>query len=360
MEKIFLYIDVMYRCGAQRVMANLTEYFARQGYDVILCNDFIQDENIPHYTVNEKVKRVYLADVLGGNVIVKNVKRVLKLRRLVKEEKPDVVLSFLGHPNKRMLLATLGLKVKRVVSVRNDPTKEYGATGISRWFARSLFALADGCVFQTEDAASYFPQSIRERSKIIMNPLDEQFFSVCRADNPKNIITVGRLMPQKNHKLLIEAFSKIAEEFPDEDLIIYGDGPLRAELSQLCETLKIQKRVKLPGTIQNVADVLAQAKLFVLSSDHEGMPNALMEAMAAGVPCISTDCPCGGPRMLIQNEKQGILVKCGDVDMLAESMKTLLSNDNYRNTLGITAHNRMEECRSATVLAEWEHYLRDL
>lgn len=360
MRKIFIYIDTMYRGGAQRVMANLSGHFAVNGYEVIMCNDFKQNDDMLCYSVNENVKRVYLENEESGNFVKKNINRILNLRHLINLEKPDIVLSFLGGPNKRMLLATIGLRVKKVVSVRNDPNKEYGASVLSRWFARRLFTLADGCVFQTEDAAAYFPLSVRRRSKIIMNPVDKRFFEVQRAEDPKDIVSVGRLMEQKNHKLLIRAFSKIAGEFPEENLIIYGDGPMRSELEKLCEELNLKERISLPGATENVEEVLSKAKCFVMSSDYEGMPNALMEAMAAGVPCISTDCPCGGPKMLIQNEKQGILTNCNDIEMLAEKIKMILSDDVFRETLGHGAHSRMQDCKSSVVLGEWENYLNNL
>lgn len=126
MKKILFYIDMMYRGGAQRVMANLIEYFTEQGYETVLVNDFVQNSDKAQYHLPAGLKRVYLRQNLGGNKIVKNIERITRLRKVIKEEQPDMVLSFLGRPNKRMLLSTVGMRVKKVVSVRNDPYREYG------------------------------------------------------------------------------------------------------------------------------------------------------------------------------------------------------------------------------------------
>ena len=157
--------------------------------------------------------------------VLSNIKRILKLRKIIKAEHTDAVVSFMGPPNIRMLLATMGLKCRKIVSVRNDPYKEYG-DGLVKMVTNIIFRLADGCVFQTKEAAMYFSKNIQQKSKIIFNPVGKQFYEVKRVDNPKNIVTVGRLFLQKNHTLLIKAFSKLAHEFPDDNLIIYGEGEL--------------------------------------------------------------------------------------------------------------------------------------
>lgn len=360
MKKILFYIDMMYRGGAQRVMANLIEYFTEQDYETVLVNDFVQSDDKAKYHLPVGVKRVYLRQNLVGNKIVKNIERIRHLRKIIRKEQPDMVLSFLGRPNKRMLLSTMGMKVKKVVSVRNDPYREYGRGFFSMQFARQLFKLADGCVFQTNEAAEYFPKSVKRKSTIILNPVGEKFYSVKRSETPKNIITVGRMEPQKNHKLLIEAFSKIACEFKKDNLIIYGEGPLRRELESYIENLGLKERIKLPGNVSNVEEVLAQAKIFVLPSDYEGMPNALMEAMAVGVPCISTDCPCGGPRMLISSEQEGRLVPCDSVNEMTKCIRELLLDANLRSQMTTAERRKAELFAADHIYKQWKDYFMSI
>ncbi len=360
MKKIIFYIDCMYHGGAQRVMANLIEYMYDRGYEVILINDFVQEKGKPQYQIPEGVRRIYLRESINGNKILKNIVRIRNLRKTVAKEKPDVVLSFLGRPNKRLLIATVGLKVKKTVSVRNDPEKEYGSSKREKWETGMLFRLADGCVFQTEDAAAYFPKSVQKRAKIILNPVGGQFYSTKRKAELKDIIAVGRLEAQKNHKLLIDAFSDISDEFPEEDLIICGDGPLRIELESYAKEIGLEDRVHFLGDIENVEQVLSGAKLFVLSSEYEGLPNALMEAMAMGVPCISTDCPCGGPGTLIKNGYSGFLIRCDDRKQLADAISKLLGDTDAAKAIGENAKKRAQDFRAEKIYGEWEDYLGNI
>ncbi len=356
MKKIMFYIDSLRRGGAQRVMANLADYFATAGYDVVLVNDFVQ-KGTDHYNVSDNVERIYLRDDNSGNVIIKNISRVLRLRRIIKDKKPDLILSFLGRPNKRMLIASLGIKVKKVVSVRNDPNREYGFGGLKKAYAKQLFKLADGCVFQTDEAAGYFPLKVQKRSIVIFNPVGQKIYASDRSLATQNIVTVGRMEKQKNHRMLIEAFSMISDAYPEENLIIYGDGPLRNDLISYIDELGLSDRIKLPGNISDVDTALSKAKVFVLSSDYEGMPNALMEAMAMGVPCISTDCPCGGPKMLIESEQQGILTPCKDATALSDKLRYILDNEQLRQVMSAAAKKRAEQFRPEVIYQQWENYL---
>lgn len=357
MKKILLYIDKMYHGGAQRVMSNLAEYFCSKGVDVTLVNDFPPNANIEEYFLPEKVKRVFLRKDLNGNKIIKNIKRLAKLRTTIQREKPDVVLSFLGRPNIRMLLATLGLPTKKIVSVRNDPNKEYAPGGAKKWFCRQLFRAADGCVFQTEDASLYFPKAVRTKSKIILNPVGESFYKTKRAKQTRDVITAGRLEPQKNHAFLIDAFSIISHEFPDDKLVIYGEGSLRAELLSQIKQLDLQDIVILAGDTNKMNEKLAKASVFVLSSNFEGLPNALMEAMAIGVPVISTDCPSGGPRTLIQDGKNGFLVECNERIDLANKMRVLLSDEEMRQKFTEAGKASAMSFRAQVIMNNWEEYI---
>ena len=357
MEKIICYIDMLRRGGAQRVMSNLVTHFVEENKEVILVNDFIRDESLPHYDVPDTVKRLYLRKKRKGLPILKNLIRVVRLRKIIKKEKPDVVLSFLGGPNITTLLASLGLKAKVAVSVRNDPRKEYGEGKINKWFVRLLFRRADGCIFQTEDAAKYFDCNIVKKSAIIYNPVAEQFFKTKWCETPKDIVTFGRFEQQKNHKLLIAAYSMLPDHLKKDRLIIYGEGPLKSEINQFIEQGGLKEKVLTPGNVSDVDKKLSHAKLFVLSSNYEGLPNALMEAMAVGVPCISTDCPCGGPRSLIENSLQGILVPCENATALKEAMVKLLTNPELMKSISCYERERSQVFKPNMIYKQWDEYL---
>lgn len=358
--KIIFYIDMMGYGGAQRVMCNLANYFAKKNYEVMLINDAKLKEGVPVYDVDSSVTRYYLKDVFEGKPIKKNVERIFILRRIIKKEKPNVIVSFLGNCNIRMLIATFGLKCKKIVSVRNDPQKEYGDNGIKKVVARNLFRLADGCVFQTGEAQRYFPSTVQRKSIIIYNPVDKLFFDTMRQKETKDIVTFGRLEKQKNHKLLIDAYAQVCEKFTD-NLYIYGEGPLREELQNYIVQKGLEKRVFLPGSVCNVNEILAGAKLFALTSNYEGMPNALMEALAVGVPSISTDCPVGGPEMLFSGELSGYLVPCGDVEELVEIVLKVLSLSKLeRSRIGTEMKNKAFIFKPEKVYLVWENFLKEV
>ncbi len=359
MKKVVFYIDMLGRGGAQRVMSNLVTYFSERGYETVLVNDYIRDESLPHYDVPETVERRYLRKKRQGNVIVKNVGRIIELRKILKRENPDVTLSFLGEPNVRLLIASLGLKTKKVVSVRNDPNKEYGKSKFRKFVANLLFLFADAVVFQTEDASKYFCPVVRKKSRVIFNPVSSAMYADGDGDR-RDIITLGRLQPQKNHKMLIDAFAQISDEFPDEHLCIYGDGPDYQKTADYIAEKGMQEKIFLQGNIADVKSALCNAKLFVLSSDYEGLPNALMEAMATGTPSISTDCPCGGPKTLMQNGVHGILVPVKDTESLKNAMEKLLADNALRETLGKNARERAEIFRDEMIYKQWEEYFLEL
>lgn len=355
--KILLYIPTMTKGGAERVMSVLAGGLSRRGHEVLMVNDFRDQSRWDCYPVAPGVRRLYLAEENAGNRGVKNVRRIMGLRRIARAEGPDVVLSFLGNPNQRMLLAMRGVGARKVVSVRNDPNREYGPGRLRRAWVNWLFRGADGVVFQTEEASRYFREDIRERSRVMPNPVDGAFYSAKRAENPRDVVSVGRLASQKNYGLLIRAFARIASDCPGDNLVIYGEGDLRGELEGLARRLGLALRVFLPGSVEDVAGVLAGAKAFVLSSDYEGLPNALMEAMAVGLPCIATDCPCGGPRELIESGTSGILVPVGDEGALARSMKAVLDDGGARERLAAGARERAAEFETEGVIDRWEEFL---
>ena len=344
MHKVILYIGSLSRGGAERVIATLANYLNKKGIFCIVVTTY-QREN--EYQLDEGIKRIILSTPQNRTIvskIINNIDQLLKLRNIVKKEQPNTILSFMGEPNFRMLVSCFGLKVKKIISIRNAPEKEY-PTFVTRLFAKNIFKIANHIVFQTEDARKWFPFSIQKKSTIILNPVDDVFFNTKFDGQRHDLVTTGRLVPQKNHKLLIHAFAKIADKIED-NLYIYGEGELRSELEQLIFELGMQNRIFLPGAVKNVADTIKSAKLFVLSSDYEGLPNSLMEAMALGIPCISTDCPCGGPSMLLDDD---FLVKVNDEMMLGKKIFQFIECSNFNCGYRI----EIESFSSQNVMKKW-------
>lgn len=356
-NKIMFYINTVgNKGGAERVMSQLANRFCDAGYEVVFVTSYRKAEE---RILAEGVNRLSLEnEEIMQSRLKRNVSRIAKLRKLCKREKPQVLVSFMQEPNFRALIATLGLPIKTIVSVRNDPNREYAGIA-GKIVGKLLLPMADGCVFQTEEAQAWFPKRLQEKSKIIFNAVTESFFETKR-EHPENVVTAGRLVKAKNHSMLIRAFAKVAEKYPEEKLLIYGAGRDKEELESLIEDLKMDSRVMLMGVTEQMQDVLARAKVFVLSSDYEGMPNALMEALAVGVPSISTDCPCGGPKMLIEHEKNGLLVPVNDENAMAEAMERLLGDPAFAEKLGSAAREKAESYKPNKVFHEWRTFVENI
>lgn len=357
MKKICFYIGSMQKGGAQRVIANLCNFFATQK-EVVLINDIRPIQGTPEYEINTEVKRYYLEDNYK-NLLYKNFVRIKNLRKIIINEQPEVVLAFMGPPNIRLLFATLFLNVKKVVSVRNDPNIEYGLK-IKKFLTNLVFLLADGIVFQTVEASNYFWKSTRNKSKIIYNPVNEKFYSQKRDYIKKEIAVVGRLEEQKNIKLAINAFAKVVQIFPEYKLVLYGDGNEKESLKEYVTQLELEQSVVFHGISNEIEKKLAESTIFLLSSDYEGMPNALMEAMAVGVPVVATDCPCGGPKELIKCHNQGVLVSCNDIDGMSQAIISIISDTKRVQELSIGAKKRASQFETSIILEQWAEYLFEL
>lgn len=353
--KIAFYINTLQRGGAERVITNLANSFSKQpNCEVIMYTSYQAEDE---YSLEDCIQRINLDDVnmRKKGIIYRNYHRISTLRNMLRKDKPDVLISFLREPAIRSVIAGLGINTKIITSVRNVPDKEY--PGIRGKFEKTfLLPLSNGCVFQTELAKKEFPKRLQEKSEIIMNDVDESFFRITRQPQ-KNIVSVGRLCSQKNHPLLIRAFKHISQKHPEYKLLIYGDGPDRNQLQDLINEYHMSNRIILKGNTAEVATALKFADIFVLSSNYEGLPNALLEALAAGTPSIATDCPCGGPRMIIDHGVNGLLVPVGDEEKLADCIDMLISDSKYREDLSRNAKTISRNYIPESIFEKWRVYI---
>lgn len=354
---IAMLIGSLTKGGAERVMVNLADYFISRGYLVTIVTQYKKENE---YALNEKVKRI-ISDIseqeTTNSRIINFKRRFFKLRHIWKQEKPDVILSFIGKNNMMAILTSRFLKIPVAVSVRAAPSEEY----YNRWMrfmARNLFKQADGIILQTAECFDFFPEKVQKKSVIMKNPISESFFRErYTGQREKSIVAVGRVDENKNHEMLIRAFAGIAKEFPDYCLTIYGDGDKRKELKDMVRKTGLEKQIFLPGITDNTADSIYKTRVFVLPSNTEGVPNTLIEAMLMGLTVISTDCPCGGPADLIEDGVNGILIPVGSVKILQEKLRFLLKNLQIADKMGENAVKIAEAYMPEKVFEEWENFL---
>ena len=211
--------------------------------------------------------------------------------------------------------------------------------------------MADCIIFQTKRAQNSFLNSIIKKSTVILNPIIVQTKAVSPEKRNKKIVNIGRLEKQKNQRLLIEAFRIVYEKFPEYKLYIYGKGSLEPELKVLTKKIGLENAVLFPGSYMDIHYKISDAQLFVLSSDYEGLSNALMEAMMMGLPCISTE--CAGSDEIIKNGENGVLVPVGNKNKLARAMIELIENEEKRNKIGLEAIASSESFLEQNIICEW-------
>lgn len=355
--KIMFCIGSMAQGGAERVIANLSNKLSQKN-EVSVVSTVVGK---PFYTLKNKVKYYTLDnDNKKENIIKRTVKRIKNLRKIIKEEKPDIAVAFLPEPTFRLMIAKSFLNIKTIISVRNDPKVLYN-TFLKKMIVKIFYSSADGFVFQTEDAKKWFSNRIQSKSKIIPNPINENF--ICKpfmGVRDKSIVCVARLVKQKNHKMLINAFNKVIIKHSEYSLKLYGEGPCKESLINQVKELNLESKVIFMGEVSNIKDEIYRSGIFVLPSDYEGMPNALMEAMALGIPCVATDCPCGGPRFLIENGKNGLLFDIGDENGLIDSLNLLIENEELSKNIGLHANEICYKLAPSKINIEWENYILEV
>ena len=359
--KIVCYVNKLSDGGAERVMSVLANGLSRMNNRVILVTDYMTPNEYP---VDPCITRAILDGEFSGvcskGRITRTLRRIFQIRSICKKHKADIIVSFASEANFRAILATRCLNTKNLISVRVDPKVGYRDKKTAV-LAKQLYPLADGCVFQTADAQAWFPSEIQKKSKVILNPVSNAFFGVAPAETrTKRIVSCGRLGKQKRFDLLIDAFNLICDDFPEYKLEIYGQGELQSELQAQIDSLGRQNRISLMGRCNDVPNTIRDASVFVLCSDFEGLPNALMEAMVLGIPVISTDCSGGGARALIDQSVNGRIVSCGDTRALADAIRAYLEDPEKADQHGKKAAEKATGFSTERIVAVWEAYIKEI
>ena len=378
--KLCLYIGSLRKGGAEHVIANLADYFFRRGWRVTLVTTYFDP---PEYTLPEgdwdpetgivrtdpegrHVHRIYsdpAPEDLQGSRLHNFRVRADTLRQIWKDEKPDVILSFIGSNNVMSILTTRGLNIPVAISVRADPAEEYEQAK-TRIPAMMLFHQADLVILQTNGAKAFFPKAVQEKSIILPNSIQPDFIRPRFAGTrTKRVVMVGRLDENKSQSLVIRAFADVLkrnETLSSWVLDLYGDGPARKDCEDLTKELSLSDHVLFEGVQEGIAEKIQDAGVFVIASKREGMPNALIEAMSLGLACISTDSTPGAPRDLIRNGENGILVPADDEKAMADALEDLMTDPDRCEKLGKEAIRIQESQNPGRVNALWEKALRSI
>ena len=353
MSKLVVSIATLGAGGAERVLSVLSSDLADNFGSVRYV---LWDGGNPFYPIDKRVKIITLPEISGKKG--RN-HQIATFRRLIKQERPDLVLSFLTPYNMLVLLSTIGLKQNVVVAERTDPKRLLAGGKVGLWLRDWLYRRADGILTQTEYAKSCYDVKFAGKTKVIYNPVtmsDDQVGMALRTPKEHVFVTAGRLEPVKDQATMIEAFAMFQQTHPDYRLVIYGEGPKRETLQKMIDERGLQDVVTLAGRTNDLWNKMASAEAFLLSSEYEGMSNALIEAMCLGLPVISTK--VAGATDLIIDGENGYLIDVHDTEALTDSMTRLANSSDLRSQMGRHACEVYDLVRQDMINKQWIDYLK--
>lgn len=325
--------------GAERVVSVLASHMAEDGYDVSII---AYDKSSHDYAISDKVKVYYMPTPKKG--VIGKIGRIKDMSQLVDSIKPDIIIPFVGTVLFVSYFASRSARIPFIRTIRNSPWIEEGH-GIQKLFRGYLNNEARAIMVQNEEQIEFFSQKLKKKIFVVPNPLSEQVLLKKKENYSEQIqrcITVGRLEEQKNHEALLKAFAVIKKKHPELTLDIYGTGREADKLQKLSEELEIEESCFLKGRNDHIENELIKADMFVMTSKYEGMPNALMEAMAVGLPCLSSDCKTG-PETLIEDKINGVLYDEGNDEDLVNKWEWFVEHPEECKKYGCEARKAIHQ-----------------
>ena len=348
--------------GAERVATLLANHWVSQGHDVTLVT-FEMPGIEPFFALEDDVAVRELAASAAPRGLASrlstNLARVSRLRSLLRELHPDIVVAFMTEANVVALWACRGLGVPVVISERNQPDRP-GLGRLHKLARRLSYPLASAMVVQTNAIAAGVAARFRIPVHVIPNPVLLEAKEACRKQGDVHLlISLGRLTHQKGFDGLVRSFTALASKHPDWRLVIYGEGPDRSALEELAAESGLQESILLPGLTKDSAGALRQASLFVLPSRFEGYPNALLEALGCGLPVVATACP-GGTAEILANGAHGMIVPPDDVSAMTAALDAMMSSPDLRADYAARARPAVAGLDIAAVGWRWLDLLAGL
>lgn len=350
--------------GAERVLVNIAGELSRRGHRVSVCT--YKPETWDFYSVHPPIERhvILTASPIRSplNRVAAAFTRLLSIRSAIKAIRPDVVMTFTTKVNARILLSLAGSGIPVIITEHSNPAVS-PVRGIWKLMVRWLYPLSAAMVGVSSGVSNAFGWVPESKRYVIHNPIalrthdgDAGEYSSLFDPGRHHFVTMGRLVHQKGHDLLIDAFARISGAIPEWNLVIVGDGPLRDRLNDQIAHSGMRNRIVLTGTVANPASVLKYCDVFVLSSRSEGFGNVIVEAIICALPVVSFDCDYG-PADILTDEVDGILVPPGRVDLLAEQMLRLANDPDLRARLIDAAKSIPKRFAPEVICDQWEELL---
>jgi len=351
--KILFYISNLETSGgAERALIGLANWFSNNN-DISIVVEHGQRSQVA-YQINHHIQYIDLNEH-RIKFPIKKISLLLTIKKEIQNIDPDIIISFLALSNIRLLASGIGKQYPVIVCERNDPRSD-PKSAKKRKQRDKLYKRAHRIIVQTQEVRDYFLKLNYKHIDVIPNFVNT--IPYFESKKEKIIVNVGRLSEQKNQKWLIDSFMHSQLSKRGYQLVIYGDGDLKEELEQYINENKANGYIFIHGTIPNLLEEINKASCFVLPSLYEGMPNALMEAMSMRLPCISTDCPCGGPRSLIKNGVNGVLIEINDQNQFIKALKRIIEDKEYANRISQEAFQIRKTHSINKISKMWEKSIK--
>lgn len=357
--KVCFLVETLSNGGVERTVAYLSKYFADHGINTTI----LSISNEIFYNIDEKVNLVSLGIPRSFNdkinifeKYLRIIKRLIKVKKYILSRNFDVVFCMAPEAARYVLPFYKKGKFKLISSERNNPLFDNSR---NKKIKRKLFKECDGIVFQTVRAMECFPLEVRKKGVVIPNAVgNELAYTVTAPEKKKNKFSaIGRLTKQKDYPTMLRAFALFSKKYPGYELEIFGIGENKEMLENLAIKLGIGEKVKFMGSSQEALKQISDATAFLLSSIYEGIPNVLIEAMAIGMVCISTDCPFG-PAEMIENCKTGLLVPVGDEQAFADAMCRVIEEPDLAKKCGENARKIKDIYNIESISARYADYVK--
>lgn len=339
--------------GAEKVLSSLANWFAQTGHEVhLIC--FASDRFQQFYTLSRSVSISYVERTRG---MLRQLDWAMQVKKTLNEISADILVCFLTDFCICGSIAAWLCHTPCIVCERNSP-RFSPSKRTTRWLRNISFCLADGCVFQTERARDYFPKAIIKKSTVIANPIVLGVSPLADTEErEKRIVAVGRYIAQKNYSLLLSAFLCFSQIHPEYTLDIYGrDCGSKDELTRMIEG---NEKIRLHDEKENIHEIIRDAGMYILTSDYEGMPNALAEAIALGIPAIATDC-ANGPAEIIRDASSGLLIPQQDMNALISAMCSLAEDRSLSRRFSENGKLFFASRSISRIAGQWEGYINSV
>lgn len=356
---LFITTSISYG-GASKILCFIANSLHERGYDVNIANLKTTGKNDTYnQEIRDEISVYDISSSINDNSFLgrrfSRIQNIIKLYNLAKGKKVDVLIGFTILPNFMASLVGKLLGIPSIMSERGDPFRTF-STSHSDKFRKRIIEKCDGGVFQTDGAMGFYSDELKKKSIVIPNPIFIDH--IPNNQKERSIISLGRLDNfQKRYDVMISAFKLFTERHPNIPLYIYGQGPDYEKIMKWCEEADIIEKVKFCGVTNDSLDTLSRFSIFLITSDFEGISNSLLEAMAVGLACVSTDHSPGGAKLLIQDHLNGLLVPCGDSQAIANALSEYVENNSLMESCGQEAKKVIERFSPVKIVDMWEDYI---